>query len=127
MIVWSDQLDPHDRRFDTADDQKYERVKDVEDSQPLMVTVIAQSWSRSLMLCDPGAATLSASVPDAMDLPLYRSVSRYAVSSSKSCSFSFIAGISEPGFTESGFWIHTFRFSGVFGAAPDAIVSRLIK
>jgi hypothetical protein len=37
MIVCSDQLDPHDRRFDTADDQKQERVKDIEDSQPLMV------------------------------------------------------------------------------------------
>jgi len=39
----------------------------------------------------------------------------------------FIPGINEPGFTESGSRIHAFRLSGVFGAAPDAIVSRLIK
>jgi len=37
MIVCGDQLDPHDRRFDTADDQKQERVKDIEDSQSFMV------------------------------------------------------------------------------------------
>ena len=37
-----------------------------------------------------------------------------------------IAGILHPGLIAAGFNIHRRRFSGVFGAAPEAIVSRLI-
>ena len=38
-----------------------------------------------------------------------------------------MAGISEPGLIASGFWIHRRRFSGVFSAAPEAMVARLIR
>ena len=40
---------------------------------------------------------------------------------------SCIAGINEPGLIESGFCIQARRFSRVFGAAPEAMVSRLIR
>ena len=38
-----------------------------------------------------------------------------------------MAGINDPGLIASGFSIHRRRFSVVFAAAPDAIVSRLIR
>ena len=51
----------------------------------------------------------------------------YRTSASSSASDSCMAGISEPGLIASGSFNHTRRFSGVFSAAPDAIVARLIK
>src|SRR6266545_25255 len=58
---------------------------------------------------------------------VYRSVSRYAMSASRSASLSCIAGISEPGLMASGSFIQRRRFAIVFSAAPEAIVLRLMK
>ena len=44
-----------------------------------------------------------------------------------SWSLNSIAGILHPGFKAAGFRIHCRRFAGVFGTAPEAIVSRLIR
>src|SRR6516225_3404038 len=55
----------------------------------------------------------------------YFSDIRYVVTASKSFWFKCIAGISAPGFRESGSSIHCLRFSRVVGNAPEASVSRL--
>ena len=105
MIVRDDELNPHDRRFDTADDEEHEPVEDVENPQLLVIhgdnPVVEPLADRPGVAVDCAEARL---FPRPSLFPrLYRSVSRYVVSASRSFSFNFIAGINEPGLIASGF------------------------
>ena len=92
----------------------------------LWSTVITQSWSVSThgrsTTCAVGMAIVSDDIAVSQILD-YRSVSRYRTSASRSASLNFMGGISDPGLMASGFSIHRRRFSVVFAAAPDAMVS----
>ena len=37
IVMWTDELDAHDGRFDAADHEKHQGIKYVQDAQPLMV------------------------------------------------------------------------------------------
>jgi len=69
MVVRNDELYAHDRRFDTANDEEHQRVKDVQNPQLLVIHVTTHSCSRSPIGRRAWSMTLSAIVSEAMLCP----------------------------------------------------------
>src|SRR5579883_363598 len=103
----------------------------------LWSTVITSSWSFSNHLLSlsagrPIGPMIGTDSEDiivycGLEFPDHRSVSIYAVTSFSSFAVRFIAGINEPGLISSGFRIQSRRLASVLGAAPEAMVLRVIR
>ena len=117
-------------RFDPADHKKKQGINDVQDAKPLVIDgrhpVVKRIDDRASPAFMPGNATESVDIACSPQ-PVSEASANTPSHALSCCSLNPMAGILDPGLIASGFRIHSRRLSGVFWAAPEAIVSRLIR